>query len=73
MTLRIITLQRVAILHEYIYSLLIDLRLALRVNIVGILLYLLSLIIVKKFVESNRLFLFFELIKRGVHLIKVIK
>jgi len=63
MALRIITLQRVAILHEYIYSLLIDLSLALRVNIVGILLYLLSLIIVKKLVESSRLFVFFELIK----------
>ena len=63
MALRIITLQRVAILHEYIYFLLIDLSLALRVNIVGILLYLLSLIIVKKLVESSRLFVFFELIK----------
>ena len=63
MALRIITLQRVAILHEYIYSLLIDLSLALRVNIVGILLYLLSLIIVKKLVESSRHFVFFELIK----------
>ena len=73
MALRIITLQRVAILHEYIYSLLIDLSLALRVNIVGILLYLLSLIIVKKLVESSRLCVFFELIKWGVHLIKVIK
>lgn len=63
MALRIITLQRVAILHEYIYFLLIDLSLALRVNIVGILLYLLSLIIVKKLVESSRHFVFFELIK----------
>jgi len=62
MALRIITLQRVAFLHKYIYSLLKELSLALRVNIVGILLYLLSLKIVKKLVESSRLFLIFELI-----------